>query len=694
VTSSLIGQKLGKYDVIELLGQGGMATVYKGYQPGIDRFVAIKVLPPHPGQDTQFLERFELEARTIARLQHPHILPVFDYGNEGNILYLAIAYVRGGSLSDRIDRGPMPLHEIEKLLQQVAAALDYAHRQGVIHRDIKPDNILLDGEGNALLADFGIVKLLEGDARLTATGGLIGTPAYMAPEQATGQPVAAAADIYSLGIVVYEMITGQQPYKADSPLQVALQHVTEPPPRITAARTDLPPTLERVMLKVLAKDPRDRFATATEFATEFSRAVHGTGSLLGGASPPDEAGESHTIQMDTGISPGTPSTQSTQAPQATTETPTTGQTTAIYPPNNNTVLLVGLGVIGLLVVVIVALVLFALDQRGTPVIVLGSPTETAAPTAAPTQVAAAPAVPTYGRLTFGASAVTGDTLNLRVERLRPVTQGQTYVAWLVNSETEETLPVGTLSLDALGNGLLIYTDPENRVLPTFYDRLMISLEDSMGETPAGAIHYSGSVPLEVGQALNEILVASEDGFRGGSLLAGALDEAGIAEQHTRLAAGASNVGGMHTHAEHTLNILLGTETDYNGNGRGENPGRMLGVPYFLDLIETRLDEAVHAPDATRRLQTDAELIRVCVENARLWVDELVTLELMLVEADSMEAVEAERAESIAVADKLINGTDLNQNGIIDPFEGECGLQQIATYGIVIGSMDIVAVDSE
>ena len=160
MTSSLIGRRLGKYEIIELLGQGGMATVYKGYQADIDRFVAIKVLPPHPGQNSSFIDRFRLEARTIAQLQHPHILPMHDYGTEKDILYLVMAYVSGGSLKERIARGPLPLSEVEVLLRQIASAMDYAHRHGVLHRDIKPDNVLIDSEGHALLADFGVAKIL------------------------------------------------------------------------------------------------------------------------------------------------------------------------------------------------------------------------------------------------------------------------------------------------------------------------------------------------------------------------------------------------------------------------------------------------------------------------------------------------------------------------------------------------------
>src|SRR5690606_18262361 len=187
-----------------------MPAVYLGYQESVDRQVAVKILPPHPGLDENFVERFQLEAKTIARLQHPHILPLYDYGTQEDIVYLVMAYADGGTLDDYVVDGPMPLPLVEKFLREIAGALDYAHRRGVIHRDIKPGNILMDGEGHALLADFGIVKLAEGGTNLTGTG-VVGTPAYMAPEQAQGAPIDARADIYSLGVVVYQMLTGKQP---------------------------------------------------------------------------------------------------------------------------------------------------------------------------------------------------------------------------------------------------------------------------------------------------------------------------------------------------------------------------------------------------------------------------------------------------------------------------------------------------
>src|SRR5690606_20735111 len=175
--------------------------------------------------DDGYITRFQQEARTIARLQHPHIISVYDYGEEDGTLYLVSPLIDGGTLSDRIRKGALSPVETESLLRQIGQALDYAHRNGVIHRDIKPDNVLLDREGNALLTDFGIAKIIEGSTALTATGGLVGTPAYMSPEQGQGLPVDYRTDLYSLGVVVFEMLTGRQPYDADTPMQVVFKHI-------------------------------------------------------------------------------------------------------------------------------------------------------------------------------------------------------------------------------------------------------------------------------------------------------------------------------------------------------------------------------------------------------------------------------------------------------------------------------------
>jgi ligand-binding sensor domain-containing protein/tRNA A-37 threonylcarbamoyl transferase component Bud32 len=258
----LSGRNLGPYVLLEQLGAGGMATVYKAYQPAMDRYVAVKVLPHHMASDAAFRERFGREARTIARLEHRFILPVYDVLEADGIPFLVMRYTTGGTLRDLLAAGRTPFPRALTLVAQVAEALAYAHAEGVVHRDIKPANILLDRDGSALLADFGIAKIVAGASDLTADGALIGTPLYMAPEQAQGRPADARTDIYALGVVLYELVAGRRPYEAETPLAVALMHIHDPLPLPRSLNPAIPEALERVILQALAKRPEDRFQSA------------------------------------------------------------------------------------------------------------------------------------------------------------------------------------------------------------------------------------------------------------------------------------------------------------------------------------------------------------------------------------------------------------------------------------------------
>ncbi|MEK7786102.1 MAG: protein kinase, partial [Chloroflexota bacterium] len=271
--SDLIGKTLGPYRILEQIGVGGMATVYRAYQPSVDRDVAIKVLPHYLSEDRQFAERFQREAHAIARLEHAHILPVHDYGECDGVTYIAMRYVHAGTLKDRMAKGPLPLDEINRLISQIGSALDYAHAQGVIHRDVKPSNVLIDEQGNTYLTDFGLARMLEASQQLTASGVGLGTPAYMSPEQGQGIKVDHRSDIYSLGVMLYEMVTGRVPYEAETPMAVVLKHITGPLPLPRAVAPNVPEAIEKVILRAMAKDPAYRFQSACNLVQALNQAV-------------------------------------------------------------------------------------------------------------------------------------------------------------------------------------------------------------------------------------------------------------------------------------------------------------------------------------------------------------------------------------------------------------------------------------
>ncbi|MBI5955741.1 MAG: serine/threonine protein kinase, partial [Chloroflexi bacterium] len=261
----LTGKTLGPYRIIEQLGRGGMATVYKAYEPSLDRYVALKILASFYAEDEAFRSRFKREATAIAKLEHPNILPIYSFGEEMGISYIAMKYVPGGTLKDRLGKLLDPLWTA-RLITQIAEALDYAHKRGVIHRDVKPANVLLTEEGWPLLSDFGIAKMLEGTAYATQSGAVLGTPQYMSPEQGQGQKVDKRADIYALGVILFEMLTGRVPFDADTPAAVIIKHIMSPLPMPREVNPDLSEGMERVILKAMAKNPEDRFQTAGELA--------------------------------------------------------------------------------------------------------------------------------------------------------------------------------------------------------------------------------------------------------------------------------------------------------------------------------------------------------------------------------------------------------------------------------------------
>jgi serine/threonine protein kinase/tetratricopeptide (TPR) repeat protein len=270
-----VGSRIGSYTVVRELGRGGMATVYLASDPRHNRSVAVKLL--HVDASSALgSDRFRREIEVLAQLQHPHILPLYDSGESNGRLYYVMPYVGGETLRDRIKRlGPLPLDEVRRLTTDVASALDYAHRQNIVHRDVKPANILVDDE-HAMVADFGIAhRAIEDDTgQLTATGIVIGTPAYMSPEQAGGSPhLDARSDIYSLGCVVFEMLTGQPPFRATSAHQVIARHVSEPVPSARAVRPTLPPSVDDVLRQALAKSPEDRFGSARDFMNALDDAL-------------------------------------------------------------------------------------------------------------------------------------------------------------------------------------------------------------------------------------------------------------------------------------------------------------------------------------------------------------------------------------------------------------------------------------
>ncbi|WP_160163248.1 serine/threonine-protein kinase, partial [Nitrolancea hollandica] len=360
---SLIGRSFNGFRITRFIARGGMGVVFEGIQESLARPVAIKILYPHLSNDDTFRERFEREARAVARLNHPNIVRVFDFGSDGVLHYIVMDLVEGESLRDRLAR----LHAqgisfqtdtIISIVQQIGGALSYAHRLGYIHRDVKPGNILLAKDGRAYLSDFGVVKII-GDSPMTVAGAIVGTPEYMSPEQSSGdEPVTPLSDLYSLAVVTYELMVGRVPFQAPTPVAVMRMQMTEPPPPPSTLQPWFPPEIEAVLMRALVKNPEDRYESVDTFVDSLVDAAQSRSH----PSTLHPAGET-TLPASTPVTPARASAnagpEQTPPPAPATETP---DNSAPAPGRSRRLALLG----GVVAIAIVAAILggFALVNRG------------------------------------------------------------------------------------------------------------------------------------------------------------------------------------------------------------------------------------------------------------------------------------------------------------------------------------------
>ncbi|MCU0474574.1 MAG: serine/threonine protein kinase, partial [Anaerolineae bacterium] len=362
---NLTGQSLGQYELRELLGVGGMGAVYRAYQATLQREVAVKVLPLSLASEPGYVERFIREARTAGALEHPHIVRIYDYGTQGDITYLVMALLRGGSLSQRIQQREEKgvtrpsLGEVAQMLSQIASALDYAHHEGVLHRDIKPANIMFDNQGRAYLSDFGIAKLMGANTALTGTGVAMGSPSYMPPEQWMGRELTPSADQYAMGVTVYQTVAGRLPFEADSAAQLMYKHFNEDPTPLNITRTDLPAAVSIVLTRAMAKDPDKRFPNMTMFAQAFESAVEGNKGDATNFFVYKLRAEKPRLPGAPTPMPAQPSNGSAPARTPAPKAGQVGEGTFVMPPiaqpRNRTPLIAGVAIV--LVIVIIGLII-------------------------------------------------------------------------------------------------------------------------------------------------------------------------------------------------------------------------------------------------------------------------------------------------------------------------------------------------
>ncbi len=310
--NGLIGRTISHYTILEQVGQGGMSSVFSATDLADGRVVAMKILSPYIAHEERFQARFEREIKLLSRLQHPNIIPILDFGEADGLAFIVMPYIASGTLLDRLNRGPLDPRQGGRIVDQMASALMLAHQNGVIHRDVKPSNVLVDEKGNALLSDFSFARSQDASQNLTGSA-LIGTPAYMSPEQCRGNTVDARSDQYSFAVMLFQITTGALPFTGDTPMATALQHINVPLPRPRAVNPNLPEEIELVLIKALAKDPALRFELDGGLESILSG---GPGRRPGSAGSRRRRGQDHQFPADPGDVPQVSEHQASGAPGA------------------------------------------------------------------------------------------------------------------------------------------------------------------------------------------------------------------------------------------------------------------------------------------------------------------------------------------------------------------------------------------
>lgn len=660
-----VGRSLGNVSVELLLARGGIADVYLGRHSTLHRSVVIKVLNAQFAEDPDLLERFQREARVVAMLRHPNIVQVHDFDTVDAHPYIVMEYVPGISLATYLRslraRGQrLDLRQVSALISPIAGALQYAHGLGAIHRDVKPGNILLTSptgpieEGkplpsdvNPVLADFSLVRF-ENPTHQTSSGRIAGTPAYMSPEQAAGLPVDSRTDVYSLGIVLYELLAGRVPFEADSTMELLRKQVDEEPPSVP----NLSAPLQSILGRALAKDPTDRYATPSDLAAALRAAS-------------EAVAEASTLR----------------------DTPTAyAEPQAAHAPRKPSWSWLTSGFVAIAIIVLAALLgVGSVFSRKNPSSSYGA-MDMSSPSA---NGAVAGAETPIGVLRFQDGSAHVDKVTFSASNMPAPASGKQYEVWMVAETGEELRALGYLKLDSQGTGSATFVDPQGRNLLSLYNRVEITLEPNPDSSPnpAQEIAYSAQLPAEGLMHVRHLLVAFGNTPGGAPLAEGLLQDTALiddAAQRMLTAFQASDAAGTMTQAEAILSVLVGSQSadhkDWNGDGLVTDPGDGYGLLLngdntgYIQGAYSHADYAATSPGATNNMKLHGEHVKICSQNLAEWAPQLRDLAKQILSSpfgpDNGPAIR----QAVALADEMLKGTDLNGNERIEPIPGEGGAQ--------------------
>jgi serine/threonine protein kinase len=661
------GKTLNKVEIGSLIARGGMAEVYEGDHANLNRKVAIKIMRDHVDTDLEMKTRFEREARVVAGMRHQNIIQVYDYDVIEGQPCLIMEYIPGASLAGYMKalhhRGEkIPFNIVAKIIKELAAAIDYAHSLNIVHRDIKPANVLLRSAGGPvdaskplpedvepILTDFGLVRLLDASTQ-TSTGTVSGTPTYMSPEQARGDKVDARTDIYSFGVMIYEMLAGAVPFESESSFGLLMKHLNEPPPAISGISTDLQAVIDRA----LSKDPAFRYPTATAFVDEFIGVFNG-----------------QTVSINT-------LTQLKGARQAM-EKPRGLPLPSWLTPS---LLKIGGGIFAAAFVIGMLAIYTTTNIKNTPV----------------------------AQVTYTDFNSTLDKANITITDLKPLRAGTHYQAWYLAQGGEVRLNIGEIKTDDNGQGQLTYVDAESRNILAFFDQMEITVEpdnDPSINEPSDQVAASFVYPPLAFTHVRHLLVAFNSTPNKTALVQGlwfGTDQVATSVDELQAAFDANNEVLVRQKTEEIINQLAGNANttlykDWDENGTIEDPGDGYGLlqngePGYNDqgYISQTIAHAnfsASAQDATETIKTNSLAVAEAAKNVEGWTRQLLEKAVRLSETPFGNEMTPLIAEINVLSKQIVLGVDSNGNQIIEPIVGEGGASTVYDFAYNTSLMQLL-----
>lgn len=707
------GRTVGeRYQIKELIGQGGMSAVYRAFDPHLERSVAIKVIHAHLSTTAEFSGRFREEATAVAQLRHPNIVQVYDFDHDGGDYYMVMEFLEGETLRKRLERlidagRSLPLADAMEYAIQISDAAAYAHQRKLIHRDIKPANVMINPQDQAILMDFGIARIVGGQ-QFTAVGSSIGTAQYMSPEQIQGADVDGRSDIYAIGALVFEMICGQPPFQAATPVKLAMKHLNDPVPDLTTLRPDCPSGLRQVVEKALVKEREQRYQSASALSAALRQELDALRSSLQAATsvipslaattPPQSREERR--ETGTPLPPAAPSAAG-DAPGASLEFTLPEVVTSDGSgkgPGKRRLFMAGVPV--LVAVLLVVFLLFrpggqgGEEEEGDAAMATVTAVVIADESPAATATAAAPAPRGLGLLAFADNdeARAGGFLLTMAEAGLPA-PGSHYELWISDGRAPRFL--GTI---ARGSDIRLAGNTNENLLASYSEAFItVEADGHEGGSPNGNAVFRGIIAPASLAELRLLVNAATESPGGQGYLVGAARQTELAIAHGGYLEDALAVDDLATakqHAEHVVNILVGEESaafgDLNGDGLAQNPGDGFGVAIYLARAKEHAGAAASADGAGAEVKLHAEHTVIGCDNALVFLDEAVQAAGRVLASDSV--AEAKQGADVLASwvDALLNGSDANGDGVIAPVADEGGIHLAYEHALKMGSFEFFA----